>query len=50
MKNFKRLLNLFGGSLVAFALMIGTFSSNSACALYLYHPKVPRELQMRNSK
>lgn len=45
MKKFKNFLGLFGSSLAAFALVIGTFSANSACALYFHQPKVPIELK-----
>ena len=44
MKKLKKFMGLFGSSLAAFALVIGTLSANSACVLYLYQPKVPAEL------
>ena len=44
MKKFNKFIGLFGSSLAAFALVIGTLSANSACALYLHQPKVPAEL------
>lgn len=44
MKIFNKYLGLFGSSLAAFALVIGTFSANSACALYLHQPKTPAAL------
>ncbi len=45
MNKFKKFLSLFGSSLAAFALVIGTLSANSACALYLHQPKVPERLK-----
>lgn len=44
MNKLKKFLGLFGSSLAAFALVIGTLSANSACALYLHQPKVPAAL------
>ena len=44
MKKLKKFMGLFGSSLAAFALVVGTFSANSACALYFHQPKVPIEL------
>lgn len=44
MKKLKNFWGLFGSSLAAFALVIGTHSANSACALYFHQPKVPVEL------
>lgn len=44
MKKVKNFIRVFGGSLAAFALVIGTFSANSACILYFYQPKVPAQL------
>ncbi len=41
MKKFKKFLGLFGSSLAAFALVVGTLSANSACALYFHQPKTP---------
>lgn len=45
MQKFNKFWGLFGSSLAAFALIIGTFSANSACALYLHQPKVPVALK-----
>ena len=44
MKKIKKFLGMFGSSLAAFALVVGTLSANSACALYFHQPKVPVEL------
>lgn len=44
MKKLKNFWGLFGSSLAAFALVVGTLSANSACALYFHQPKVPVEL------
>lgn len=44
MKKFSKIFGWLGSALAAFALMIGTFSANSACILYLYQPKVPTEI------
>lgn len=44
MKRIKNFIRVFGGSLAAFALVVGTLSANSACILYFYQPKVPAKL------
>ena len=44
MNKLKKFIGLFGSSLAAFALVIGTLSTNSACVLSISQPKVPVEL------
>lgn len=44
MKKFSKIYAWLGSAVATFAIMIGTFSANSACILYLYQPKVPKEI------